>query len=261
MVFASEEALTGALEIKRKVMGHRFVTVERADAAEYKSAFPPAPAPGSPGKHASSPGGQGKQALSPGKQSTSGAAAPPAAAGAGSPPHVTPTSAPTPAAATQNGRTAGVGSVRGSAGGAANGSNGAASGGGGGAREESGSIVIKMRGLPYSATEAEIANFFAGLKIANGGVSIGRDASGRASGEAHVEFVSDQDAQSAMLLNRQRIGARYIELFRTKQAPSAARRAIASATSEVGGSSSDCLRLRGMPFNSTEADVQTFFKG
>ena len=33
VVFASEEALTGALEIKRKVMGHRFVTVERADAA------------------------------------------------------------------------------------------------------------------------------------------------------------------------------------------------------------------------------------
>jgi len=118
-----------------------------------------------------------------------------------------------------------------------------------------------MRGLPYSANEAEIGAFFSGLKIASGGVSIGRDASGRASGEAHVEFASEQDAQSAMLLNRQRIGSRYIELFRTKQAPSAQRRAIASVATDGGAGASDCLRLRGMPFNSTEADVLAFFKG
>ena len=43
-----------------------------------------------------------------------------------------------------------------------------------------GAIVIKMRGLPYSATETEIANFFSGMRISPGGVSIGRDASGRA---------------------------------------------------------------------------------
>ena len=64
----------------------------------------------------------------------------------------------------------------------------------------SSNIVIKMRGLPYSTTEVEIGTFFAGLHIVDGGVSIGRDASGRASGEAHVEFASEQDAQSAMLL-------------------------------------------------------------
>jgi len=118
-----------------------------------------------------------------------------------------------------------------------------------------------MRGLPYSTTEQEITAFFTGLKIASGGISIGRDANGRASGEAHVEFASDQDSQSAMLLNRQRIGSRYIELFRTRQAPSAARRALASTTSDGANGTSDCLRLRGMPFNSTEADVQAFFKG
>ena len=66
--------------------------------------------------------------------------------------------------------------------------------------------MIKMRGLPYSATEGEITNFFTGLRVAPGGVSIGRDASGRASGEAHVEFVVEADAQTAMLMNRQRIG-------------------------------------------------------
>ena len=134
---------------------------------------------------------------------------------------------------------------------------------GGGGDEGSGSgIVIKMRGLPYSANDEEIRSFFSGLRIAVNGVSIGRDASGRASGEAHVEFTHEQDAQSAMLLNRHRIGSRYIELFHTKQAPSAQRRAAATAATDGAPSgASDTLRLRGMPFNSTEADVQAFFKG
>ena len=127
--------------------------------------------------------------------------------------------------------------------------------------EHCGNIVIKMRGLPSSTTEQEIANFFPGIKIASGGVSIGRDASGRASGEAHVEFATDQDAQSAMLLNRQQMGSRYIELFRTRQPPNAVRKAVTSTAAEGTSGSSDSLRLRGMPFKSTEADVQTFFKG
>lgn len=122
-----------------------------------------------------------------------------------------------------------------------------------------GNVVIKMRGLPYTATEAEIGNFFSGLRLATGGVSIGRDANGRASGEAHVEFCTEADAAEAMVLNRQRIGNRYIELFRTKQLPTASRRS--SAASETGGGSSELLRLRGMPFHSTEADVNAFFKG
>ena len=100
--------------------------------------------------------------------------------------------------------------------------------------------------------------FFSGLRIAPGGVSIGRDSTGRASGEAHVEFCSETDAHAAMQLNRQRIGNRYIELFRTKALPSASRR---SMLAESGGNASDCLRLRGMPFHSTESDVTAFFKG
>ena len=52
--------------------------------------------------------------------------------------------------------------------------------------------------------------------------------------------------------------SRYIELFRTKQLPSASRRMVAA---DAGGSGSETLRLRGMPFHSTESDVNAFFKG
>lgn len=212
-------------------MGHRYVMVERASAAEYAAAFPPPPPP------------QPK--------------APPAAANVS--PYISaakngaearPAPAPAPASSGR-GATGGKGSAN---------SGHGASGGSNGGDASGGAIVIKMRGLPYSATETEIANFFSGMRISPGGVSIGRDASGRASGEAHVEFTNEADAQQAMMMNRQRIGSRYIELFRTKQPPSAARRAVASASTD-GGSTSECLRLRGMPFNSTEQDVHAFFKG
>jgi len=126
-----------------------------------------------------------------------------------------------------------------------------------------------MRGLPYSASDEQIADFFSGLRIAPNGVSIGRDAGGRPSGEAHVEFCSDNDAQAAMAFNRQRMsapggGSRYIELFRTKQLSSGARgrsAAAGDAAVAASGGGADSLRLRGMPFHSTEADVSSFFKG
>jgi RNA recognition motif-containing protein len=235
--FANEEALKSALERNRKVMGHRFVQVERIFPGELEKACAnmrltdkmrtalglarPVPTPVAPAAPMGLPPAPGPAATA-------------AQAVASS---VGPRSAP-PAAGGQNARGRGVGV------------------GDGGS--SSGNVVIKMRGLPYSATEPEIAQFFSGLRIAPGGASIGRDANGRASGEAHVEFCSEADAQAAMLLHRQRIGNRYIELFRTKQLPSASRRAVSA---EAGGAASDTLRLRGMPFHSTDADVNAFFKG
>lgn len=223
-------------------MGHRYVNIERVPASEFMAAFPNI--------------GQGGQ----GGQSTADRnALPPCPAVPGC---QTPDSAPTPPpegsitpAAAGKSASGNGGSKSASLNGGQGGSNGTETGAAAG-----GAIVIKMRGLPYSATEQEIATFFTGLRISQGGVSIGRDASGRASGEAHVEFSSESDAQAAMLLNRQRIGSRYIELFRTKQPPNTARRAVTSAATD-GANTSDCLRLRGMPFNSTEADVLSFFKG
>ena len=316
VTFAAEGALTAALERTRQVMGHKFVTVQLADAAEVADAFPPAPSPvpspspaptraaapalasargsASPSKPlsaASANGGKGNGGKGGALQYISAAtAAPPATAGA---PAAAVTAVPggkggsstSSKGGGKGGDTGGKGVGKGgdtggkgvggshraataeSNGAGANGSgSGDANGSGSGGASASatgggGNIVIKMRGLPYSTTEQEIANFFPGIKIASGGVSIGRDASGRASGEAHVEFATDQDAQSAMLLNRQQMGSRYIELFRTRQPPNAVRKAVTSTAAEGTSGSSDSLRLRGMPFKSTEADVQTFFKG
>eukprot|EP00316_Scyphosphaera_apsteinii_P008442 CAMPEP_0119328244 /NCGR_PEP_ID=MMETSP1333-20130426/72851_1 /TAXON_ID=418940 /ORGANISM="Scyphosphaera apsteinii, Strain RCC1455" /LENGTH=448 /DNA_ID=CAMNT_0007337043 /DNA_START=222 /DNA_END=1569 /DNA_ORIENTATION=- len=262
VIFASETALVAALERNRQVMGHRYVLLERSSPAEFAEACPHA--------HLSE-----KARVAAGIVPTS-SSAPVAAAS------LTPTgqTGARSMSATQqhskhsrnfsgDGRGSHASSVNGNANGVAGheakgaesgscssvigGSNGTANG-----SVSSGNVVIKMRGLPYSAAEPEIIKFFSALRIASGGVSIGRDVNGRASGEAHVEFCSEQDAQEAMSLNRQRIGNRYIELFRTKQQPRPAPRRNSAADSTGG---SELLRLRGMPFHSTEADVTAFFKG
>ncbi|EZG57241.1 RNA recognition motif protein, partial [Gregarina niphandrodes] len=89
--------------------------------------------------------------------------------------------------------------------------------------------VLRLRGLPWGATDFEIIQFFSGRSLqssltgssfVDGGFSI--DSSqiamplvrGRASGEAYVDFGSSARAEEAKrVMNRRCIGTRYIELF------------------------------------------------
>ena len=61
-----------------------------------------------------------------------------------------------------------------------------------------------MRGLPYSAKEKEITDFFAPLTINHLDIDI--DNYGRPSGEALVYFNSHEDATAAMQKNKNNIG-------------------------------------------------------
>jgi len=75
--------------------------------------------------------------------------------------------------------------------------------------------VLRMRGLPYSATEQDVLDFFKTGDLIPERVHIICDrVSGRARGIALVEFESEKDIVAALALNRNEIGDRYIELFR-----------------------------------------------
>lgn len=78
---------------------------------------------------------------------------------------------------------------------------------------EGGDRVVRMRGLPYTSTDEDIVQFFDGYTIAPGGISRGKDRHGRASGEAWVTFVSEEDAKNVVsTLDKAHMGSRYIEL-------------------------------------------------
>ncbi|CAG9534896.1 unnamed protein product [Cercopithifilaria johnstoni] len=71
---------------------------------------------------------------------------------------------------------------------------------------------IRMRGLPYRATERDIIDFFQPLRPASIDVlyEYGTD---RPSGEAIVEFRNRADFDAAMQRNRNYMGSRYVELI------------------------------------------------
>ncbi|XP_068089442.1 G-rich sequence factor 1 isoform X2 [Hyperolius riggenbachi] len=73
--------------------------------------------------------------------------------------------------------------------------------------------TVRLRGLPYSCTEQDIINFFSGLSIADEGITFVLDQRGRKSGEAFIQFVSQEHAEQALQKHKQEIGSRYIEIF------------------------------------------------
>ena len=72
--------------------------------------------------------------------------------------------------------------------------------------------TIKMLGLPFRASEAQIHTFFHPLKVM--AVRFTKDVEGRPSGRAYADFRSERDLKAALKRNRDCISHRYIELFR-----------------------------------------------
>lgn len=73
--------------------------------------------------------------------------------------------------------------------------------------------VIRMRGMPYSCTSADIVAFYKGMQIVPDGIFHCTHANGRPAGEAFVEFVNEETASRAMRLHHKPLGSRYVELF------------------------------------------------
>lgn len=63
---------------------------------------------------------------------------------------------------------------------------------------------VRLRGLPYTAKEKDVTDFFSPLVSVR--VSIDLDQSGRPSGEAEVYFSTHEDAIAAMQKNNMHIG-------------------------------------------------------
>ncbi|CAE7442086.1 Hnrnpf [Symbiodinium sp. CCMP2456] len=128
-----------------------------------------------------------------------------------------------------------------------------------------GAGYLRLRGLPFSAGTREVSEFLAEFGIMEENIALGMNTQGRPSGEAWVQFLDVPSAEEAKRQkDRQRIGGRYIEIFgSTFEAANAATR----NTTSGGGNmtipdfpGSSYLRLRGLPYSATQADVAEFFQ-
>ncbi|KAK9123517.1 hypothetical protein Sjap_013119 [Stephania japonica] len=139
--------------------------------------------------------------------------------------------------------------------------------------------VVRLRGLPFDCAEPDVADFLHGLDIVD---ILFVHKGGRFTGEAFCVLGYPLQVDFALQRNRQNMGRRYVEVFRSKRQEYY--KAIANQVSDVrvGGSprqnvqnlhrarsyddakdSSEhtgVLRLRGLPFSAGKDDVLEFFK-
>jgi len=78
--------------------------------------------------------------------------------------------------------------------------------------------VLKLRGLPFSATKDDIIAFFDDAELGvtplvHDSIHVVTSLDGRPFGVAFAEFSSAEDAKAAMRKDRHSMGSRYVELF------------------------------------------------
>jgi len=152
--------------------------------------------------------------------------------------------------------------------------------------------IVRLRGLPYRCSKEEILDFFSGLEIVSNGIVLPMDHQGRHTGDAYVEFVNSETAERSMDRHKEKIGHRYIEIFKSSEMEMRS----ASDSQDMGGRGYDdysgpggysggwggrggdryseerrggrgsrergghCVHMRGLPFRATEDDVFDFFR-
>ncbi|XP_045901024.1 epithelial splicing regulatory protein 1 isoform X1 [Micropterus dolomieu] len=147
-------------------------------------------------------------------------------------------------------------------------------------------IIVRMRGLPFTATHEQVLTFFSpgeGFKetcpVSGGkdGILFVRYPDGRPTGDAFVLFACEEHAQSALRKHKEILGRRYIELFKSTAAEvqqvlnryssapliPVAPAPLVSMLPSVSllpppGGMRDCLRLRGLPYTASIEDILTF---
>ncbi|EFA77625.1 hypothetical protein PPL_12232 [Heterostelium album PN500] len=123
-----------------------------------------------------------------------------------------------------------------------------------------GETFVLIRGMPWSTNEGQIRDFFKPVPIMPNGITILMNSHGKQSGEAYIEFVDEDAARKANDYHRKMMRHRYIEVLPKPRA------AAIAALRRDGGQhhhvlATKIVRLRGLPYNVTPADVISFFSG
>ncbi|MBN3299338.1 ESRP2 protein, partial [Amia calva] len=135
-------------------------------------------------------------------------------------------------------------------------------------------VIIRMRGLPFTATVEDVLGFLGpDCPVTDGreGLLFVKYPDGRPTGDAFVLFACEEYAQNAVRKHKEILGKRYIELFRS----------TAAEVQQVGAqrepcvcccapypllpvpalficNARDCVRLRGLPYTAAIEDILEF---
>lgn len=118
--------------------------------------------------------------------------------------------------------------------------------------------LVRMRGLPWGTTTEDIGAFFSGHEVV--AMRINTRPDGRQTGEAYVEFDSEEAAAAALAFHRKEMRGRYIEIFAATKGEMLAV-AASHGTAAPPEDERRVVRVRGFPWASTAVDVAAFFSG
>ncbi|XP_043832118.1 epithelial splicing regulatory protein 1 isoform X2 [Dromiciops gliroides] len=139
-------------------------------------------------------------------------------------------------------------------------------------------VIVRMRGLPFTATAEEVLAFFGQhCPITGGkeGILFVTYPDGRPTGDAFVLFACEEYAQNALRKHKDLLGKRYIELFRSTAAevqqvlnrfsstpliplPTPPIIPVLPQQFVTPTNVRDCIRLRGLPYAATIEDILEF---
>ncbi|KAF8560830.1 hypothetical protein P879_11697 [Paragonimus westermani] len=125
-------------------------------------------------------------------------------------------------------------------------------------------LVVRARGLPWQATDMDIARFFSGLNIAPGGISLVLSDIGRRNGEALVQFTQPEQRDLALRKHKHHMGQRYIEVYAASGRDFVTFAGVETTEAEeflkrFTSLDQALIRMRGLPYTATEADILQFF--
>nr|KAF6285604.1 epithelial splicing regulatory protein 2 [Myotis myotis] len=137
-------------------------------------------------------------------------------------------------------------------------------------------VILRLRGLPFSAGPADVLDFLGPECPVTGGADgllFVRHPDGRPTGDAFALFACEELAQAALRRHKGMLGKRYIELFRSTAAevqqvlnryasspllPTLTAPLLPIPFPMVAGTGRDCVRLRGLPYTATIEDILSF---
>ncbi|XP_035272362.1 epithelial splicing regulatory protein 2-like isoform X2 [Anguilla anguilla] len=145
-------------------------------------------------------------------------------------------------------------------------------------------VIIRMRGLPFTASPEDVLGFLGPeCPVTDGGEGLlfVKYPDGRPTGDAFVLFACEEYALNALKRHKQILGKRYIELFRSTAAevqqvlnrymstplistlpptpaPMVPVPVMATPPFLTSSSSRDCVRLRGLPYTAAIEDILEF---
>ncbi|XP_059089267.1 epithelial splicing regulatory protein 1-like isoform X2 [Tigriopus californicus] len=125
-----------------------------------------------------------------------------------------------------------------------------------------GECCVRARGLPWQASDQDIARFFVGLNLARGGVALCLSSQGRRNGEALVLFESPAHRDMALKRHKHHIGNRYIEVYKASGEDfiNVAGGNNKEAQSFLSRGGQVIIRMRGLPYDCTAKQVTEFFE-